>query len=70
VGQQTHERYVLDAVYRDAARGTLAATFDSRELMVREEIVDPFVVGSCRMSRNINVVQSGHFYPGIIGYYQ
>jgi hypothetical protein len=56
LGQQAHERYVLNAVDRDAARGSLTAAFDSGKLVVGQQIVDPFVVvGGC-MSRNINMI--------------
>jgi hypothetical protein len=56
LGQQAHERYVLNAVDRDAARGSLTAAFDSRKLVVGQQIVDPFVVGGGCMSRNINMI--------------
>ena len=43
-------------------RGSLTTAVDSRNVEVREQVVDPFVVGGCYMSRDVNVIQSGHYF--------
>jgi hypothetical protein len=56
--QSADEGDVMNSVEGDSARHALAATFDSRYVEVREEVVDPLMLGVSCMSSYFNVIES------------
>jgi hypothetical protein len=51
---------VVNAVNGDAPSEPLAGTFDSWDVKMGQEIVDPLVVGTCRKSSYVNVIVPRH----------
>ena len=47
---------MVDAVDRDVSSEALAGSVDAGKVEMRQEVVDPFVVGICRKSSDINVI--------------
>ena len=62
-GEEPNERDVVDADRRDAPRESLSRALDARDVVVRQQVVDPFRVGSGRKSSNINVIDAVPNYP-------
>jgi len=58
--QSADEGDVMNSVEGDSARHALAPAFNSRYVKVREEIVDPLMLGVSCMSSYFNMIESRH----------
>ena len=57
-GNRAHERDVFDAALTDPSRDALARGFYAGNREVREQIVDPFLVGHSRKRSYFNVIRA------------
>lgn len=66
-GEDTNEDDVVDANGRDSSGEALAGGLDARDLVMRKQVVDPFLVGIRDKSCDINVIDASQNYPSKIG---
>jgi hypothetical protein len=57
------ERDVIEPCLSDSPRRTSTTLFNTRQLEVRQEVIDPFPIGASHKSSDINVIRCWHNYP-------
>ena len=62
-GENTDECDVVYTRRGDPSGETLARAFHTWNVKVRQKIVDPFMVGFCRKSSYVNVIEARQIYP-------